>query len=180
MHRQGDVDVPFSDYFFNHTYEGYLEFNENQNYHCKKVYYLHGALFIFVSLYRTLKIKRGGSDVELINLISEKISQKKYPLFVSEGTSSMKQSKIFSNNYLSFCFRKLKDSGNAPIVIYGASFLDNDRHIWHAIDKKNRRVYVGIYTDAVEDQAELIRQKSIVKTELPKSDVIFFNSSTLF
>lgn len=175
---------PFNDYFWSHYDTHYLEFKDYQNYsEFKHVYYLHGALFIFRTDSAHLKIKRTASR-ELISEVSAQIEKGNFPLFVSEGTPEDKLRTIESSRYLTFSLDNLRGS-EEPIVIYGASLSEPDKHIREAISRpfgkpnKTKRIAYAIY---VGDKTEEDIQEEIanIKSYFPHQEVVCYNASTLF
>lgn len=171
----------YSDYFWgNNDYDNfnYNSFTGFQDYDYNLIYYLHGALFIFKKHHYTLKRLRRGDDRELIDLISNAITEDNIPLFVSEGTYYDKMNAINSNGYLSFCYNKLHDnSGN--IVVHGFGFGDNDKHIIEALKRRFFKVAIGIYTGDKDDDA-INEELANIKAKLPNSNIVFFDSQSLF
>jgi len=81
-------------------------------------------------------------------LIREGLKAGQYPLFVAEGTHRQKLEQISRNGYLSYAFGKLGRI-TGPLVTFGFSFGESDRHIGNAIawNAKITELYVGIHGD---------------------------------
>ena len=67
-----------------------------------------------------------------------------YPIFISEGNSLQKKTKILHNGYLNHCYKSLR-SISGDIVIFGSSLKSNDEHILDAIlESKVKNIYIGV------------------------------------
>lgn len=116
------------------------------------VRFLHGALHIFEDAlgnsYKCMSKTIPGSTTggKILNVIEERISNKDFPLTVTEGTSDNKLSKIFGNEYLRECYECL-ESITGSIFIIGSSLHENDGHLWKALDsnKELNNIYIGCY-----------------------------------
>jgi hypothetical protein len=127
-----------------------------------KVYNLHGGLHLF----------RNGVDVEkriagpngVIDAIAQTItSEKRFPLYVAEGTSPAKMVRIKANNYLSHCYEKLGASAGS-FFVFGHSADPNDAHVYNALFRsKIKHLYFCVYQPTDEKikaiSGELARYK---------------------
>ena len=134
--------VYYQDYF--RRRQGVLTFLDTENDpNAKNIYFLHGALFIFQTLEGHSKIRRGGQNTELIDLISARINAQEFPLFVSEGTSQDKANKINRSAYLSFCRTNFRHA-RRRMVIYGSSLSPQDAHFISDLNSYKRDLAVSI------------------------------------
>jgi Domain of unknown function (DUF4917) len=101
------------------------------NYEEQTVFYLHGALHLYDTGAQVLKLRYGGGT-PILTQLREHMSDGEYPLFVSEGESSQKLSRIRSNPYLSDAYERLANN-TLPLVIVGFKFGSHDNHIINAI-----------------------------------------------
>jgi hypothetical protein len=169
----------YSDYFWKSHNSDFKEFVNYQNYDYKLVYYLHGALFIFVESYEViLKLIRGNVNTELIEQIENSINHNMIPLFVCEGLSRQKLETIHDSYYLQFAFDKLKSSNN-KLVIFGCSLSSSDDHIVKAINSNIRDLAISIHMKG-KTNTELEKTQKYYVDKFPKCDVNFFDSDTLF
>ncbi|AEL27388.1 DUF4917 family protein [Cyclobacterium marinum] len=170
----------FGDYFYMPFIEDrrFKLFNPGDKYKENHVYYLHGSLLIFEKPVETIKIKR--NENWLIKVITDEISKDNYPLFISEGTSEMKLKSIQSNNYLTYCFRELKENKNKNIVIYGQSLSDQDSHIVKEIDKNYDKIAISIRVSENKTINELKSEMNRIKSILSNAEIVFYDSSSLF
>jgi hypothetical protein len=170
----------FGDYFYMPFFEDerFKRFKTGDVFNKNHIYYLHGALFVFEKSVETIKIKR--DENWLIEVITKEISKDNYPLFISEGTSEMKLKGIQSNNYLTYCFRELKENKNKNLVIYGQSLSDQDLHIVKAIDENYDKVAVSIRISENKTMNELKSEMNRIKSILKNTEVEFYDSTSLF
>ena len=124
------------------------------------VHYLHGALHFFYEGSELHKYTRkGGGPIR--QQVLDAISLNKFPLFVAEGRSEQKLSKIIHNGYLlnSYnSFSQKMEQEDGTLFIFGHSLAENDRHILDRIaEGRISRVYVSLREDAtIEERAELV------------------------
>ncbi len=172
---------PYSDYFYGeYIYDRqFTSFTDEkcQGYD-KFVYYLHGALFLFKESFYDLKLRKAGDSTELIKLIGKAIQKEMMPLFVNEGTPEQKQAAINRSSYLRFALENLQTTSN-PLVIFGTSLSDSDKHIIDAINKNKRDLAISIHVGH-RTKEEIESEMHLIKSKLTNPKVQFFNSATLF
>ncbi len=108
-------------------------------------YYLHGALHFFLSEQRdTLKrLLEGSKIIEDIAITIKERHQ--LPLFVAEGVSSQKMTKINSVPYLKYCYDELSNVEES-LFVFGLTTNDRDRHIFDAIfQSKIRKLFYFVH-----------------------------------
>ena len=116
----------------------------NNNSHSNTCFYLHGALHIFDSGNEIIKKTYSKTGKPLKEQIKEELNNNRYPIFVSEGTSEQKKTKILHNAYLNHCYKSLCAIGG-DLVVFGTILKSNDEHIQEAILKsKIENVYFGV------------------------------------
>ena len=112
----------------------------------QNVFYLHGALHIYKKAYGLI-CKPHNDGRYLMDVIKDNIYNNKYPLIVTEGSSTNKLNKILkeNNEYLSYCYSKLKGIKDV-FFIHGHSLDKKDKHIFDAISKNStiKRVYISL------------------------------------
>jgi len=113
----------------------------------QNVHYLHGALHLFDAGVELQKYTWINVGKPLIQQIREALEVNYFPLFVSEGSSDQKYTKIQHSAYLSKGFRSMVSTQGA-LFTYGLSFSESDNHIAKAIEKgKFSALAVGVYGD---------------------------------
>lgn len=172
---------PYNDYFWgrHNAPPGYLEFVDYQVYlQYKHIYHLHGALFVFQHGQYNIKIK-SKLGAELISVIAAEIQGGRFPVFVSEGTPEDKVNSIYRSAYLRFCLETLANA-QRPILIYGHSLSEVDKHILDAIIREPRPVIYAIY---INDRTEhsLMDEKYDIINKFPNDfQIELVDSSTVF
>lgn len=169
----------YSDHFYNKVSNEFIVFSQPDRLHTHHVYYLHGSLILFDEIWETRKIIKY-KKVELINLISEQILNNSFLLFVSEGNSNNKLKKIYSNDYLTFCFNELSNIDEEDIIIYGQSLNEQDNHLIELIDIKFKNVYISIKIFDNSNIRKLKSEMARIQSKFLKANPIFFDSETLF
>lgn len=136
-----------------------------QESHSPSVYYLHGALHLFDAGFELQKYTWSRTDLPIVDQIREALDVNRYPLFVSEGHSIAKWTKIMHSAYLHKAARSLESIGG-NIFIYGHSLDASDDHILNIIEHgKVSKLFVSIYGDSSteENQSIINRAKQIVE-----------------
>jgi Domain of unknown function (DUF4917) len=149
------------------------------------VRYLHGALHLFVGGHELRKLTWCRSGEPLIKQVREQLDDRHFPLYVAEGTSTEKFAKVMQHSYLLSGFKSLRNI-TRPLVIFGHSIAENDRHVLDAIVRgKIPRVSVGVWGDPkTPENRQLVHRAKTLATEratLAKAKpltVDFFDSAT--
>jgi hypothetical protein len=144
--------------------EGPLVFSERLG-DTPGMYFLHGALHLFLSGGALYKHSWRREGQRLTDLIRAGLAEKQYPLFVAEGAPDKKLEQIQRHGYLWYCLDKLSRI-ERPLVIYGHALGPSDQHLLDALagNKKLSLVFVGIHGDpaspanqAIFDAAERLQ-----------------------
>ena len=141
------------------------------------IYNLHGGLHLFRTAEGEVEKRLGASGV--IDAIAQTISyDKRLPIYVAEGSSQRKLSKINLVPYLRHCYKKL-ESSEGMFFVYGHSADKKDEHIYKALFRSNiDHLYFCIHrptADADVIDGELARYKHSLKS---KFDYTFVDSET--
>jgi hypothetical protein len=109
------------------------------------IYNLHGGLHLFENdAGEIMKAIDRGTGV-IATITAAIANDRRFPVYVAEGTSAQKMRKISSVAYLRHCYYRLR-SNSAAIFVYGHSADDNDAHIYRAIFSSGAaHIYFGIY-----------------------------------
>lgn len=154
--------------------------------HSANVFYLHGALHLFDSGAELLKYTWVRSGERLVEQVRTALAQNKFPLFVAEGSSEQKKSRIRHNAYLYQGFKVFTQNAqtkNHCFFVFGHSLAANDDHILLRLARgKFQKLYVGLYGDPDSDwnKAIIARAEGLAAQRLWKHplDVVFFDSAT--
>lgn len=129
----------------------YVVWQGETNAHSACIHFLHGALHLFDSGKELLKYTWVRKGVPLIEQARSALHNGAFPLFVAEGTSAQKKTKIRHNAYLYQGFKQFTanvQQGKHCLFIFGHSLAENDDHILTRIGRgRFKKLYVGIYGD---------------------------------
>jgi len=144
----------------------------------QEAHFLHGGLHIFDSGTAIEKHANAQRGIGIVDLVKDNLERGKFPLFVSEPTSTKKKQRIEHNPYLNFCFREL-GRVTGTFFIQGHSMDENDKHIFDQLRRsKVQKFFVSIFGD--ENSAENMRVKANARAylESPSSNVEFFDAQS--
>jgi hypothetical protein len=107
-------------------------------------------------------------------------------LFVAEGTSAQKKTKIRHNAYLYQGFKQFTanvQQGRHCLFIFGHSLAENDDHILNRIGRgRFGKLYVGIYGDPLHPVNEAIIARALalsqLRTEKWPLEVAFYDAES--
>lgn len=120
--------------------------------HSAKIHFLHGAMHLFDSGAELKKYTWVRTGTPLVEQAREAVDAGFFPLFVAEGTSDKKKSKIRHNAYL---YQGLKQftanatQGQHCFFVFGHSLAANDDHILARLGRgRCAKLYIGLFGDA--------------------------------
>nr|WP_298690181.1 DUF4917 family protein [uncultured Dongia sp.] len=184
-----DLDIRHDD-GFRHPEDDYDQpYVSWQEANSATVSFLHGALHLFDAGHEITKYTWSKTDKPIVEQIREALAQNKYPLFVAEGSSQSKRTRILHNAYLDKALRSFKQScspAKNSIVIYGHSLAENDKHILRCIAKgAASHLLVSLYGDVTSDlnqtvirNAQKLVQLRAALRERNPLQVVFFDAAT--
>ncbi len=154
--------------------------------HSADIHYLHGALHLFDAGHELQKYTWIRKQVRLVDQARAAINADKFPLFVAEGTSRQKFSKIRHNAYLYQGLKVLTanaDQGRHCFFIFGHSLDDNDGHILRRLGRgKFPKLYVSLYGDPANDTNKAVIEKAERLSALRKDryplEVVYFDAAS--
>lgn len=154
--------------------------------HNAKVHFLHGALHLFDAGNELQKFTWVRTNDRLIDQTRAAIGENKFPLFVAEGSSSQKKSKIRHNAYLYQGFKQLTanaQTGSHCFFIYGHSLDANDDHFLRRLGKGHfKKLYVSLYgnPEGAGNKEIVARAKRLVALRLERYplSVAFFDAES--
>ena len=166
----------FVDYFWR---SGVFNPREVEVYRGKKpIHFLHGALHLQ---------SEGISDARKVSLKMEAGVEgafdsafvERFPLFITEGKSALKLSRIRGNCYLNFCYEQLSRS-KGGLVVYGHELSpEYDGHIIDALKmSENRQIAVSVFTGLNSAKKEAFMHSVLAQFAGSGVEVIFFESSS--
>ena len=133
------------------TEREYVKWMGESGAHDQRVHYLHGALHLFDSGTELQKYTWVNTGNPLLEQAREAMGENKFPLFVAEGESDQKLTKIKHSAYLYHSYKSFSaqmEKKNDVLFIFGHSLADSDEHILKKIARgKVKQVYVGLYDE---------------------------------
>lgn len=119
--------------------------------HSQRVHYLHGALHLFDAGAELQKYTWINTGVPLLDQARAAMGAGMFPLFVAEGKSQQKLSRIKHSAYLHHSYKSFSQQmqqKDDALFIYGHSLAVNDQHVLKKIARgKIQRLYVSLYGD---------------------------------
>lgn len=166
-----DLAVPRNDGFFEPEAvdAGYVSW-EGYEYSLQRIFYLHGALHLFDFGTEIRKFTWSRTGIRLVDQIRDALSNRRYPLVVTEGSSKKKEEKIRHNIYLVRAIRSFASLG-APLFMHGVSMAANDDHIYERLVESNvKAVFVSIYGDpsSAENHRIISRVQELADSRPPR------------
>ena len=161
-----------------------LDNNHNQNF-----FYLHGALHFYDAGAELQKYTWVNTGKKLTDQIRGALAEDKFPVFVTEGSSEEKLTRIKHNAYLTRAYRSFSGIGGS-LFVYGHSLAKNDEHFLRLIERGTiGQVFVGLYGEvsntankAIIHRANLMAdRRAAIVAERPRRNklaVEFFDAAT--
>ncbi len=142
------------------------------------VYYLHGALHLIVRADGTVeKLRRTRMETILEQFDAPSPRRRPgRPLLVTEGTASEKRRAIDANAYLHHAFGELCRCA-LPLVVFGSSLADGDRHLVDAINFHGERP-VAVSMLPRPTLNERLAFQGEIRARLHTTQLEFFDATT--
>ncbi len=195
MHKEGGEDIKCDDGFRNSEDDSadYVIW-DNGDSHSQNLHFLHGAIHLFDAGTELQKFTWTKTGIRLIDQVRSALDEGLFPLFVSEGSSDEKLTRINHSGYLHKAKRSFSGISGS-LFIHGHSLTDNDDHIISMIpDTKINKLFISMTTDPdspqnkgkllkiqtlVDKRKEILsltkQKKNAVRTEL---EIYFYKAST--
>src|ERR1019366_3156748 len=123
-------------------------------------FYLHGGLHIVDTGTEVRKLTWANTGIALIDQIQDALNADSYPLFVSEGTSHEKLTRIKHSDYLARSFRSLREIQGC-LFIYGLSMAANDEHVLKQLERgKMSHLFISLYGNPRSETNQMIVRRS--------------------
>jgi hypothetical protein len=142
------------------------------------VYYLHGALHLIVRANGTVEKLRRTPMETILEQFDGRSARRRpgRPLLVTEGTASEKRRAIDTNAYLRHAFGELCRCA-LPLVVFGSSLGDGDRHLVDAINLHAERP-VAVSMLPRPTPSERLAFQGEIRARLHTSQLEFFDATT--
>lgn len=148
--------------------------------HEQILYYLHGAMHIFSDGASIEKYTWVNTGMKIKDQVRRSINKGKFPVFISEGSTEHKITRIKKNGYLSRGLSSLKSiSGN--LFIYGHSLRDEDDHVFSVINSNNKvkNIYISLYGVLEKpDNQRIVEKFNVWKESYPKRNYYFYDAES--
>jgi hypothetical protein len=183
------IDLKKNDGFGRDDYEAIEDFvtwQGESSAHGQNIHYLHGALHLFDAGVDLHKYTWSQTGIRLMDQAREALDNGLFPLFVAEGTSDQKLTKIKHSGYLYHSYKSFSGvmrTKDACLFIYGHSLADNDRHVLEKIAKgKVETIYVSVHGDiGSESNRKLVANAEALKrlrTRGTPLNVIYYDAAS--
>jgi hypothetical protein len=165
-------DVEFNDDGIPISVSDYVIWQGDSNAHGQNIHYLHGALHVFEKDADIEKFTWINTGKPLIDQIREALEEDRFPLFVAEGDSKKKLTRITHSGYLYHSYKSFSQRmktgdkrSTACLFTFGVSFSANDEHIIKKIAKgKINHLFVSIYgSPNLESNQRIIQDVESIK-----------------
>ena len=181
--EDNDIKLKLDDGFRGNKND-YVKWNSEVKHETQNIHYVHGALHIFNEEGITKKCTWSNSGIPLIEQVRSAMNCSMFPLFVTEGDSLNKLTKIRKNAYLLHSFKSFSEimkQSKQSLFIYGHSLADNDAHILEKISKgKVNKVFISLYGGLESNKSLVERAKKIEAERDEKNPLIihFFDAES--
>jgi len=132
----------------------YVEWQGEGAAHGQNIHYLHGALHLFDAGYQLQKYTWVNTGKALVDQANEALKKNLFPVFVAEGGSKSKLTKIQHSAYLHHNFKSFagvcqtKPKDGTALFVFGHSFAKNDAHVLNQIGRgKIAHLFVSLHGD---------------------------------
>jgi len=154
----------------------------------QNIYYLHGALHLYDIGPEIKKFTWKRTGITLMKQVKSELDNDNFPLFVAEGTSEEKMTKINHSQYLGKNIRSFAKIGGS-LFVFGHALASNDDHYLSLIAKnKIEKLFVSLYDDGTtknkENNNKIRKKADLLVTqrlnENPKRplEVLFYDAVT--
>ena len=168
----------------------YVEWQGEGAAHGQNIHYLHGALHLFDAGYQLQKYTWVNTGKALVDQANEALKKDLFPVFVAEGDSNSKLTKIQHSAYLHHNFKSFagmcgtKSRDGTALFVFGHSLGPNDAHVLtHIARGKLAHLFVSLYGDPKNAtnqgvQAAAVRIASLRRDGTPALAVDFFDAAS--
>lgn len=154
----------------------YVEWQGEGAANSQNVHYLHGALHLFDAGYQLQKYTWVNTGKALVDQANEALKKNLFPVFVAEGDSKSKLTKIQHSAYLHHNFKSFAgicggSKNGTALFVFGHSFAQNDAHVLNMIGQgKITHLFVSLFGDPDSKTNQAIRSNvEIVTSKRPKA-----------
>lgn len=142
----------------------YVEWQGEGAAHSQNIHYLHGALHLFDAGHQLQKYTWVNTGKALVDQANQALKKNLFPVFVAEGDSKSKLTKIQHSAYLHHNFKSFagvcqtKTKNGTALFVYGHSLAKNDAHVLDLIGYgKISHLFVSLFGDPSNNVNQTIR-----------------------
>lgn len=164
----------------------YVTWLGEKNARDQRIHYLHGAIHLFDSGSELKKYTWRDKGIPLLTQARAAMENGMFPLFVAEGSSEQKLTKIKHSAYLYHSYKSFSSqmgSKSQALFIFGHSFSANDSHVLRKISDGNvAHLFVSVQ-GSLEDEnkrAFVDRVNAVVRQREGKAllEVTYFDAAS--
>jgi hypothetical protein len=144
----------------------YVEWQGEGAAHGQNIHYLHGALHLFDGGHQLQKYTWINTGKALVDQAGEALKNNLFPVFVAEGDSKSKLTKIHHSAYLHHNLKSFAGvcqtaaKAGTALFVYGHSFASNDNHVLNLIGYgKISHLFVSLHGSPESPTNKLIRSR---------------------
>jgi|SRR5580658_981775 hypothetical protein len=158
--------------------------------HGQNIHYLHGALHLFDAGYQLQKYTWVNTGKALVDQANEALKKNQFPVFVAEGDSKSKLTKIQHSAYLHHNLKSFAgvcqtgSRGGTALFVFGHSFAKNDAHVFNIIGQgKITNLFVSLFGDPSSKSNQIIRANvakivALRPSAFPELHVNFYDAAS--
>lgn len=168
----------------------YVEWQGEKAARGQNIHYLHGSLHLFDAGHQLQKYTWANTGKPLVDQANEALKNDLFPVFVAEGDSKSKLTKIQHSAYLHHNFKSFagvcqtESNGGTALFVFGHSFAKNDAHVLNMIGYgKVAHMFVSLFGDPSNETNQIIRVNAekilgLRPKAFPALKVDFFNAAS--
>ena len=140
------------------------------------IHYLHGAIHLVeLSDGKTKKLTANG--LKSLSDLFDLAHPEQFPLFISEGSSELKWSRIKRSDYLRFCYEKLGKIEDGLVILGHSLHKDYDQHIIDTVNQSDvKRIAIGVWSR--QSKNDIVSFMNRLREDLGSKELTFFVSET--
>ena len=140
------------------------------------IHYLHGAIHLVeLSDGKTKKLTANG--LKSLSDLFDLAHPEQFPLFISEGSSELKWSRIKRSDYLRFCYEKLGKIEDGLVILGHSLHKDYDQHIIDTVNQSDvKRIAIGVWSR--QSKNDIVSFMNRLREDLGNKELTFFDSET--
>ena len=168
------------------TEDEFVDWMGETSAHSQRVHYLHGAVHLFDAGTELKKYTWVNTGVPLLTQAREAMDNGMFPLFVAEGSSRQKLTKVKHSAYLYHSYKSFTaqvQQKDQALFIFGHSLAEGDQHVLTKISRgKIAHLYVSLHGDPTsKDNKRIVAaayKLAADRRRQPRLEVSFFDAAS--